>query len=40
VPATVRNELLRLSPNRVTILGGMGAVSESIRGQINDLLNP
>jgi glucose/arabinose dehydrogenase/putative cell wall-binding protein len=40
VPVAVRNELLRLSPNRVTILGGMGAVSESIRGQINDLLNP
>ena len=40
LPTPVRNELLRLRPQRVTILGGMGVVSESVRGQIDALLNP
>ena len=40
LPTAVRNELLRLRPQRVTILGGMGVVSETVRGQIDALLNP
>ena len=40
LPTSVRNELLRLSPQRVTILGGMNAVNESVRAQIDALLNP
>jgi len=40
VPASVRAELLRLTPQRVTILGGMNAVSESVRAEITRLLNP
>jgi glucose/arabinose dehydrogenase/putative cell wall-binding protein len=40
LPASVRNELLRLAPQRVTILGGMNAVSESVRAELTRLLNP
>lgn len=40
LPASVRSELLRLAPQRVTILGGMSAVSESVRAEITRLLNP
>jgi putative cell wall-binding protein len=40
LPASVREELLRLAPRRVTILGGMGAVSESVHAEITRLLNP
>ena len=40
LPASVRDELLRLSPRRVTILGGMSVVSESIHAEITHLLNP
>ena len=36
----VREEILRLAPQRVTILGGMSVVSESILAEISDLLNP
>ena len=40
LPNSVRDELLRLGPGRVTILGGMSAVSESVRAEITRLLNP
>jgi putative cell wall-binding protein len=40
VPAAVRTELLRLDPDRVTILGGANAVSDAVRDQIDVLLNP
>ncbi len=40
LPASVRNELLRLDPSRVTILGGPNAVSESVRTEITRLLAP
>ena len=40
LPASVRGELLRLAPQRVTILGGMTAISESVRAEITRLLNP
>jgi glucose/arabinose dehydrogenase/putative cell wall-binding protein len=40
LPATVRDELLRLDPSRVTILGGPNAVSESVRAAITQLLGP
>lgn len=36
----VRAEILRLTPQRVTILGGTGVVSESIHAEINRLWNP
>ena len=39
LPNSVRDELLRLGPGRVTILGGMNAVSESVRAEITRLLN-
>ena len=38
--AAVREELLRLAPQRVTILGGAAVVSESIHAEINRLWNP
>jgi glucose/arabinose dehydrogenase/putative cell wall-binding protein len=40
LPASVRSELLRLDPSRVTILGGPNAVSESVRTSITQLLGP
>lgn len=40
LPASVRAELVRLTPQRVTILGGMNAVPESVRNEINALFNP
>ncbi|HET9416249.1 MAG TPA: PQQ-dependent sugar dehydrogenase [Candidatus Limnocylindria bacterium] len=40
LPTSVRNELLRLSPSRVTILGGPNAVAESVRSAITQLLGP
>jgi hypothetical protein len=40
LPASVRAELLRLTPARVTFLGGMGAISESVRAAITKLFNP
>ncbi|MDQ2673690.1 MAG: PQQ-dependent sugar dehydrogenase [Chloroflexota bacterium] len=40
LPTAVRNELLRLDPSRVTILGGPNAVSESVRAAITQLLGP
>ena len=40
LPTAVRNELLRLDPIRVTILGGPNAVSESVRTAITQLLSP
>ncbi len=40
LPASVRSELLRLNPSRVTILGGPNAVSESVRAAITQLLGP
>lgn len=40
LPASVREELLRLAPRRVTILGGMSVVSESVHAEISRLLNP
>jgi len=40
LPTAVRNELLRLDPTRVTILGGPNAVSESVRTAITQLLSP
>lgn len=40
LPASVRDELLRLAPQRVTILGGMNAVSESVHAEITGLMNP
>ena len=40
LPAAVREEILRLAPQRVTILGGMSVVSESIHAEITHLLNP
>jgi putative cell wall-binding protein len=40
LPTAVRNELLRLDPARVTILGGPNAVSESVRMAITQLLSP
>jgi putative cell wall-binding protein len=40
LPASVRSELLRLDPSRVTILGGPNAVSESVRTAITQLLGP
>lgn len=40
LPASVREELLRLAPQRVTILGGMSAVSESVHAEITGTFNP
>ena len=40
LPASVRDELARLNPARVTILGGTTAVNESVRAQITRLMNP
>lgn len=40
LPASVRAELLRLDPSRVTILGGPNAVSETVRAAITQLLGP
>ncbi|HUF05834.1 MAG TPA: PQQ-dependent sugar dehydrogenase [Candidatus Binatia bacterium] len=40
LPASVRDELLRLDPERVTILGGTSVVTESVRAEIEALLNP
>lgn len=40
LPASVRAELLRLTPTRVTILGGMSAINESVRDEITRLFNP
>jgi putative cell wall-binding protein len=39
VPQAVANELVRLDPRRVTILGGTNAVTEEVRLQIDALLN-
>ena len=39
VPDVVRAELLRLDPDRVTLLGGTGVLSESVAAEISDLLN-
>jgi len=36
----VREELIRLAPQRVTILGGTSVVTESIHAEINRLWNP
>jgi glucose/arabinose dehydrogenase/putative cell wall-binding protein len=40
LPTSVRGELLRLDPSRVTILGGPNAVNESVRAAITQLLGP
>lgn len=40
LPQVVRDELVRLHPDRVTILGGPGVVSEAVRLEIEALLNP
>ena len=40
LPSSVRSELLRLDPSRVTILGGPNAVNESVRAAITQLLGP
>jgi putative cell wall-binding protein len=40
LPDSVRAELVRLDPSRVTILGGPNAVSESVRAAITQLLGP
>ena len=34
VPAATATELIRLGPDRIVILGGVGAVSESVRSQL------
>jgi glucose/arabinose dehydrogenase len=40
IPPAVRAELLRLDPDRVTILGGTGVVTDAVQAQIHALLNP
>lgn len=40
LPASVRAELRRLGPSRVTILGGMVAISDRVRAQISAALGP
>ncbi len=40
VPEAVSAELLRLDPDRVTILGGTGVVTDAVQAQIHALLNP
>ncbi len=40
LPAIVADELLRLDPDRVTILGGTSVVTEAVQDQIYALLNP
>ena len=40
VPEAVSAELLRLDPDRVTILGGTGVVTDAVQAQTHALLNP
>jgi hypothetical protein len=40
VPAAVRNELLRLDPDHVTLLGGPAIVTDAVAAEISALLNP
>lgn len=40
VPASVRDELLRLDPERVTLLGGPGVISDGVLAELDALLNP
>jgi putative cell wall-binding protein len=40
LPPAVSAELLRLDPDRVTILGGTGVVTDAVQAQIHALLNP
>ena len=40
VPASVAAELVRLDPDRVTILGGTSVVTDAVQAQIDALLNP
>ncbi|WP_438854779.1 cell wall-binding repeat-containing protein [Agromyces sp. M3QZ16-3] len=40
IPAPVAAELQRLKPKRIVVLGGTGAVSESVRAQLNAYLAP
>ena len=40
MPPAVSAELLRLDPDRVTILGGTGVVTDAVQAQIHALLNP
>lgn len=40
LPAAARDELLRLDPERVTLLGGPTVISDAVLAEINALLNP
>ena len=40
LPASMSAELLRLDPDRVTILGGTSVVTDAVQAQIDALLNP
>ena len=40
VPSSVAAELVRLDPDRVTILGGNSVVTDGVQAQIDALLNP
>ena len=39
IPTETANEITRLAPSRIVILGGTGVVSDAVAQQLNTLIN-